>query len=277
MSMLALSVIIPASNEAHRIGGCLASLAAQAEVSGASLDVIVVANGCRDETVAVAHDAGEPLARRGAVFRVLELAGAGKIDALNAGDAAALAPARLYLDADNVLSNFLVARLLEVLDSPLPVYAGARLVVSPPHSGVSRLYARFWQRLPFLTEGVSGAGLYAVNRAGRGRWDAFPQVIADDAFVRSLFAPGERRQVDATYLTPLSEGFAELVRVRRRQDAGVHELARLGRLREGADAPRSGNLLRLMAQDPLGFGVYAAVRAATHLGRAHSSWDRGTR
>lgn len=277
MSLLDLSIIIPASNEEDRIGDCLASLAAQAGLPpGAAIEVIVVANGCSDNTAVTARAAEAALACRGLALRVLELASAGKVGALNAGDAVALAPARLYLDADTVLSDVLVARLLQVLDSPQPVYAGARLVVAPPRSLVSRLYARFWQRLPFLTEGVSGAGLFAVNGAGRSRWSTFPQIIADDAFVRGLFAPGERRGIEASYMTPLSEGFADLVRVRRRQDAGLRELARLGRLQAGKDRPRLGSLLRLVARDPVGFGAYAAVRAATRFGQAQGGWDRGT-
>lgn len=278
MSLLALSIIIPASNEEHRIGACLASLAAQAGLpQGAAIEVIVVANGCRDATAAVARAAGAPLARRGWALRVVDRPEAGKVGALNAGDAAATSDARLYLDADMVVSELLVAQLLEVLDSPMPLYAGARLVVEPPRALVARLYARFWQRLPFLVDGVSGAGLFAVNGAGRSRWTSFPQIIADDAFVRCLFLPSERRRVEATYVTPLNETFSELVRVRRRQDAGLRELARLGWLTKGADAPRPGHVLRLAARDPLGFGVYAAVRAATRFGQARSAWDRGTR
>jgi len=280
MALDALSIIIPASNEAHRIGPCLDSLAAQAGVpAGAAMDIIVVANGCRDDTAAVARAAAPALDARGFELRVLERREGGKIGALNAGDAAARAAARLYLDADIILSDGLLARLLDALDTPAPVYAGARLVVAPPRSRISRLYARFWQRLPFLTEGVSGAGLFAVNAAGRSRWGAFPRIIADDAFVRGLFAPQERLCVEATCLWPLNEGFAELVRVRRRQDAGVRELGRLWGTAapQASDSPPPGRLLRLAARDPLGFGVYAAVRAATRFGRMRGGWDRGTR
>ena len=49
-----LSVVIPASNEAGRIGACLHALLAQEGVAE-PVEVIVVANGCRDDTAAVAR------------------------------------------------------------------------------------------------------------------------------------------------------------------------------------------------------------------------------
>ena len=42
------------------------------------------------------------------------------------------------------------------------------------------------------------------------------------------------------------------------------------------DAMIFTSLLRLVARDPVGFGAYAAVRAATRFGQAQGGWDRGT-
>uniref|UniRef100_A0AAN0MD34 Uncharacterized protein n=1 Tax=Yoonia rhodophyticola TaxID=3137370 RepID=A0AAN0MD34_9RHOB len=39
------------------------------------------------------------------------------------------------------------------------------------------------------------------------------------------FTPAERVEVPATYIWPMVEGFGNLVRVRRRQDIGVAEIA----------------------------------------------------
>jgi hypothetical protein len=207
---------------------------------------------------------------------VVELAEGGKIGALNAGDDAACAPARLYLDADILCSPGLLAGLLEALDCPSPVYAGARLEVPPAASVISRRYARFWQSLPFLTRGVSGAGLFAVNGSGRKRWGRFPSIIADDAFVRGLFAPSERILVDAGYSWPISEGVRALVKVRGRQDDGMRELVRLypEMMRNFEDRPQWTELARLAAADPLGFTTYAAVGFATRLRRKRDGWAR---
>lgn len=51
--MASASIIIPASNEGLVIEECLSSIASQIGCTG--LDVIVVANGCSDETAALAR------------------------------------------------------------------------------------------------------------------------------------------------------------------------------------------------------------------------------
>ena len=128
---------------------------------------------------------------------------------------------RVYLDADIQCAPQMLPRLRAALDRPEARYAGGELVVTPAKSWVTRRYADLWSRLPFMKKGVTGAGLFAVNAAGRARWDKFPEIISDDGFVRLCFAPGERIKVSASYLWPLSEGFSRLVRVRRRQNAGM--------------------------------------------------------
>src|SRR6187431_2740219 len=103
---MTVSIVIPAHDEESVIGRCLAALtdgAAEGE-----LDVVVVCNGCKDGTAAAAR-AAAPAAR------VIEIEAASKPRALNAGDAAARAFPRLYVDADVVLSLAAVRRVAAVL------------------------------------------------------------------------------------------------------------------------------------------------------------------
>ena len=221
-----LSVIIPASNEAAWIGPCLAALFASGPVPGGA-EAIVVANGCRDDTADRARGMRTLADARGWRLLVIERIEGGKPGALNAGDAEAQGEVRAYLDADVQVSPGLMAQLVLALDVASPCYATGTVVVPRAASVVTRAYARFWQTLPFASGEAPGMGLFAVNETGRARWPGFPAIISDDTFVRLQFLPVERIQVPATYQWPMIEGFAALVRVRRRQDAGVAEIRHL--------------------------------------------------
>lgn len=267
-----LSLIIPASNEEAWIGRCLAAVAASEPVPD-GLEVIVVANGCRDRTLQVALGFADRLP-----LRVIDLPRGSKPGALNAGDAAATGSIRAYLDADCVLSPTVLSALATALNRPASTYGGATPLIPPAKSWVTRAYARFWQRLPFARSIAPGYGLYAVNAAGRARWSSFPEIISDDTFVRLQFQPHERVQVSAAYDWPMVEGFNALVRVRRRQDAGVHELAALHPSlmdREAKPPLPLAALANLALGDPRGFATYAAVSLAVRLGRKGNSFTRG--
>ena len=271
-----LSVILPASNEEAYIGACLTALFASDPVPGGA-EVVVVANGCRDDTADRARAMAGAARAAGWGFQVLERAKGGKPGALNAGDGAANGTMRAYLDADVIVTPSVMAELARALEIDQPRYAGATPRIPPARSALTRAYARFWQRLPFAQSVAPGFGLFAVNAKGRTRWRDFPALISDDTFVRLQFAAEERVQVPGLYDWPMIEGFAALTRVRRRQNAGVAEIARLypGLLVRESKAPLgAGGLARLAAQDPLGFGVYAAVSVAVKWGKT-TGWTRG--
>lgn len=273
--MTRLSIIIPAHQEADWIGQTLESLLLQ-RFDG-DVDAIVVANGCTDDTAARARESQPDFAARGWRLTVADLPQGGKPGALNHGDGIAHHGARIYLDADVRLGPGMLTALAEALACDRAVYASGRLVVAPARSATTRAYARFWSRLPFVADGVPGAGLFAVNAAGRARWARFPDIIADDAFVRLQFAPDERVRVDAAYFWPAAEGLRRLATVRRRQDAGVAEIARLypALAARPSDRPMPGHMARLAVRDPIGFAVYAAVRLAARFRRGPQKWTRG--
>lgn len=274
-----VSVIVPASNEADRIGACLHALAASTGVpDGVAVEVIVSSNASTDGTAAAAHACSPDLRARRWTLRVIERSPAGKIAALNAADAAASHAARVYLDADVTVSPPLLGQLLAVLDRAPPVYSSGRMNVTA-QGRTARRFARIYRQVPFVANDVPGAGLYAVNGTGRARWDRFPDVIADDLFVRLCFAPEERFRVDASYDWPLVEGLRALVRVRRRQDRGNRQLARMyPELAADMGTTRTGlaRAARLAMRDPVGFAVYVGVLAMARVGRgATDAWERG--
>ena len=82
-----LSVLIPAHNEASEITACLASVFASEDLpAGWQGEVLVIANGCTDQTAALARSTPVP---QGWSLLVLDLPEGGKLAALNAGDRAA--------------------------------------------------------------------------------------------------------------------------------------------------------------------------------------------
>jgi glycosyltransferase involved in cell wall biosynthesis len=270
-----LSVIIPASNEEGYIGACLRAVLASDPVEA---EVIVVANGCRDRTAEVARGFAQAAAARGWGFQVLDLVQGSKPGALNAGDAVAKGDLRAYVDADIVVTPGVLAQLVAALAGDQPRYAGGTPRIPTARSWVTRAYARFWLMLPFARSTAPGFGLFAVNVAGRARWGAFPAIISDDTFVRLQFAPEERVQVESIYDWPMIEGFGPLVRVRRRQDAGMAEIAALHPellAREGKAQLRIGGLLGRAVRDPVGFAVYAAVSLVVRLKRGGAQFTRG--
>lgn len=273
---MSLSIVIPACNEGAYIDACLSALNASDGPAGAQ--VIVAANGCTDDTVSRALSHAAAFAARGWSLSVMDLPALGKMGALDAGEAMADFPTRAYLDADVLVSPPLMAQIAAALAGEGARYASGTPVVTA-ESWITRAFARFWTRLPFVAEGVPGFGLYAVNGAGRARWGTFPRIISDDTYIRVLFTPAERVKVPATYRWPLVEGFDRLVKVRRRQDQGVSELMALEpalMANEGKDAPGKGWLMRRALADPVAFGVYAAVKIAVRAGwGAQTGWVRG--
>ena len=274
----ALSVVIAARNEEAYIDRCLQGLVAQQDVPTGPVEVIVAANACTDATVLRARAHAPAFAARGWRLEVLDLAQGGKLGAIAAGEAAARGRALAYLDADVLCDSPLLAQLVAALDTPTPCYATGTLSVARATSAITRAYARIWTRLPFVKGGAVGAGLFAMNRAGRARWGNWPAIISDDTFARLHFSPWERIEVPASYHWPMVEGFSNLVRVRRRQDAGVSEIARLypDLLANEAKAPLTrSELLRLAVTDPLGLSVYLAVHVFVRLRPASAQWTRG--
>lgn len=279
-----ISVVIPAHDEEGFIGDCLDRILQSTDPAprngAAPTQVVVVANGCADATANEARARADAFAARGWRLEVLELEQGSKTGAMNAAEAILSHRNRIYMDADVHVTPDLIAQLAAVLNRPDPVFASGQHQIPPARSIVSRLYARFWLRLPFMATGVPGCGVYAVNAAGRARWDTIPEVIADDFHIRSHFDPSEMHKVPATYSWPVAEGFARLVRVRRRQNEGLGELAEKYPdlvARSGETGPGVTQKLGLMLQDPLGMAIYSgvALTVRTPLFRNRTRWERG--
>lgn len=256
-----MSIIIPAHNEASVIGSCLSSILSQTFAK--PLEVLVGANACSDETVELLNSYEERFAQRGFDLVVLDIAEGGKTNAMNHCDRAASGHMRCYLDADIVCSPGLFQSIYEALNRSEPAFASGTMVIPKTKSWVSNAYAAFWKELPFLKRDVPGAGLYCVNEAGRTRWQEFPDTFSDDTFVRLQFMPSERFRVKDEYEWPITAGFRELKKVRRRQDLNTIDIhGRYPNLvsNEGQNKIEFLKLFNLSVKNPQGFFVYSAVK-----------------
>lgn len=214
-----ISIIIPAHNEARVIRRCLDQVTNGLEPGEA--EVIVVCNGCSDGTAEVARAFGEPV-------RVLETPVPSKVHALNLGDEAATGYPRVYMDADIRLEGRTIRQLAEVLGRGPCLAVAPSLEMDLDHSGwLVRAYYRVWTMLPYTREGFMGVGAYAMSEAGRRRFGSFPEVIADDGYVRMLFTPDERVAVsDCVSVVKGPAKVWDLIRIKTRSRLGLHQLRR---------------------------------------------------
>lgn len=215
-----ISIVIPAHNESAVIARTL-----EAMTDGAlpdELDVVVVCNGCSDDTAAIAR-------KFKPAVRVIETPLGNKANALNLGDQAARAFPRIYVDADVVVTISTVRALVKRLER------GDVAAVAPrPHfdlkecSWAVRVFYDIRCRLPSFREGIGGSGVYALSESARRRFGAFPKLVADDTYVRVQFKPDEREtvaSVSSTVFAPHS--LNNLIAIEARADFGSFELARM--------------------------------------------------
>ncbi|MFD7256171.1 glycosyltransferase [Streptomyces sp. NPDC059874] len=187
------SIVIPAHNEGRVIGRLLdALLADPADGEPVGSDIVVVCNGCTDDTADVA-------AARGPRVRVVEIPTPSKHTALRVGDEHAYGFPRLYVDADVILGAAGVRALVAALDGTPELLAAApgRDIPLTGCAWPVRAYYRVWQRLPAVREGLFGRGVIAVTEAGHARIAALPPLMADDLAASLAFGPDERTVVEA--------------------------------------------------------------------------------
>jgi GT2 family glycosyltransferase len=210
------AVIIPAYNEATIIQRTLASLSRAAV--GGYIELIVVCNGCTDNTADVARSVPGAW--------VLELEQGSKPAALNAGDEVATLWPRLYMDADVQIAAEAVLAVLDRLDE------GDVLVAAPESrydwhgaSSLVRSYYRAQQRIPQHRLAMWSAGAYGLSEKGHARFGRFPAITGDDLFVDTRFDAHEKAVVPTEPSLRITPADAKsLLAILRRHHRGDAEL-----------------------------------------------------
>jgi glycosyltransferase involved in cell wall biosynthesis len=236
------SVIIPAYNEGRTVGRLLTALIDPNRPD--EFEIVVMCNGCTDDTAAIARTRGETV-------RVVELDEPSKHRALVEGDRLATVFPRLYVDGDVELdADGARALVASLSDGRTLAAAPQRRLVLDHSTRAVRSYYRVWERLPVVRSGLFGRGVVALSAEGHRRLADRPEVLGDDLYVHSRFTAAECRIVpDAWSRVHGPRHSADLIRRRTRAAQGNVQLAVSG------DAPTTTNgtarsLLQLARAEP---------------------------
>lgn len=240
--------------------------------------MVVVCNGSNDATADIARSFGDDV-------RVVEIPIASKTAALNAGDRVARGFPRFYVDADIVLPLGAIRQTASVLvDGPI-LAAAPRVEFDLTRSNrLVRAFYRVWTRNPYFDSGKIGSGVYAVSKAGHARLKGFPDITADDEYVRRLFRSHERMALaDCCFTVFPPRTLRGVVQIKTRSRRGNLELSKL---HPGLPQPEHhafAPFLARLASRPLLWSavpVYFAValvtlfRSRRTLPQANGLWER---
>ncbi len=239
------SVIIPAHNESGVIDRCLHSILQEGTSKTDAFEVIVVCNGCSDDTAL--------RAKKYPNVTVVEITEASKIKALNKGDSVAASYPRVYLDADIEISSGSLKKAIEIIQSSeiLAASPKAEFDLTSSNIWVKSFYA-IWTKLPYFSRGkMIGSGIYILSEEGRARFTSFPDLVSDDGFIRSLFSDHERQTLNGCHFKIfVPHTLIELIKIKRRSAFGNRELSAIN---PNADVGRDNtakDLLVLITKKP---------------------------
>lgn len=273
------SVIIPAYNEADTIATTLRSLLRGMREN--EFDVIVVCNGCIDNTAEVARMVA-PQAH------VLDLQVASKTSALNTGLAVAKNAPVVFLDADIKTDAEAVRSLVQFIhDEKVGLVYGNAYFNTEHCSMPVRAFYKTWQQNPYFDRRKMG-GFFAVSAEGLNRLGQLPETTNDDEYVRRKLADQSAFVEVAPYVVEAPRTLENLTKVRSRVYRGNSELSGVGaELCKTAKWQNTSLFIKRIAARPdlwAGALIFASVAVIAHFrnlvsGHKNKSWeqDRSTR
>lgn len=262
------SIVIPAYNEESCISTTLHALTKDMKVG--EFDIIIVCNGCKDKTAAVAKS----VCRHA---QVIETNTASKTNALNIGMKKATSETIVFLDADIKTSAAAVRLLLRSLEFTNRDLAYGKVIFSTSKcSAPVQAFYKAWRLNPYFDGGKVG-GFFAVSKSGLTSLGKFPHLTNDDEYVRRKLAVGSVYVPAATFAVEPPRTLSSLIKVRSRVYRGNQELSSLQI--PVANNQQQANALRFLgrlAGNPgawAGAFVFALVATAAHLRNRVRSYD----
>jgi len=225
-----LSIVVPAYNESSIIEHTLTYLLADGVLNEA--DIIVVCNGCHDDTVKRTNefilDNHALLEGRGLTLVVVETEVASKTNAINLGIERAADGDIILLDADIEVSGSVLASLHHMLsETGKDLLAPSVVFDYQRASWLVRQYYSVASTSTYNTDyrfsNVIALSEKAVNQLGK-----FPEVIADDEYLRRQFSSGQAaicKQFSFQFSCPTNSD--DLLSILTRVQRGNYQLAQL--------------------------------------------------
>jgi len=269
------SVIIPAHNEEAVIERTLRGVLADGIED---LEVVVVVNASTDRTAEIARSLDPRIT-------VIETETPGKTNALNLGEQSLKTFPRVFLDADIELKPGAMRALLAASGNPHPIVS--------PRPTYDMSGCSFGMRLFMQAEGYNhyfghgapnGSGCFVLTEDGRGRWNEFPNIVADDGFVHGHFKPDEASTVgSAAAVVMPPRDLPSMIRVRARVRRGTFEFKQMfPHLVQNHQSQVGGVLGRMLVRPWTwpALAVYAWVRvrerqlAKAQIAAGETGWGR---
>lgn len=148
----ALSVVIPAHNEASTIANCIQSILASAQNAGKSIEIVVALNRCSDGTQEIA----EALGARCVIENAKCIAAV-----RNTGVRASMAELIVTIDADSRMQQQTIAAIFKHLENPRFIGGGA--IVRPERMSIGILFSLLAIAPYVIRAGVS-TGMFWCSR-----------------------------------------------------------------------------------------------------------------
>lgn len=269
------SIVIPAHNEGESIERLLRALAPMANET----EIVVVCNGCTDDTAARARLASSRI-------EVIELEEASKTVALNAGDAVGATFPRAYIDADVDIDALAVRMLLAALGDGMSAVAATPVYDLSGSSFIVRAHYAIWSRMAAKTQGIAGTGVMVISEQGRARFQSWPHLIGDDYFLDGQFDSSEKQRISNVRVVLVApRGLRDCVNRKARvyqgnrqvRGNGLRSSHRGGGLRGALAVVRARPTLALCLPSHMAVTAAALLLARWRHRRGTQSWyrDRG--
>ncbi|MCE2572800.1 glycosyltransferase family 2 protein [Motilimonas eburnea] len=268
-----LTVVIPAYNEANCIEQTLSEYE---ELVGDRLEVIVIPNGCDDNTADIVRNHFSNM-------RMVELTEGSKIAAINKGIELASHSHIMIQDADVVISKSDVAKILAFIQTTVYLFASPLTRVIEDSNFWVRKYYRFLKVTPAYRAGMVNSGVYLLSPKAIEKLGNLPRVIADDGYVKGVLGPENVTKInDCFSVVKTPKNLWSLIKIKTRSKLGNLEL------KEKFVSPTTGkngisSLFKIALKERMlsDFLVYISVtfltliRAKTQLNNARSiTWER---